>query len=247
MTDLLSVESLSKSFGALKAVDGVSLQVAAGEILGIAGPNGSGKSTLFNLITSIPMPADKGRVVFDNREIQSMRPDAICRLGLARTFQRDAEFPTLSVFDNVVVGAVYGSTAKQSAKAAAVAALERVGIAPEDWTRLAGEISTFDKKRVMIASALATAPRLLMLDEPASGLSPPEVRALAALIRSLNRDGLTVLLIEHVLPLLLEVSQRLIVLDQGRVLAEGAPDAIVADPRVVEAYLGSRGRHAAAA
>lgn len=246
MTALLSVESLSKSFGALKAVDGVSLQVAAGEILGIAGPNGSGKSTLFNLITSIPMPADKGRVIFDGREIQSMRPDAICRLGLARTFQRDAEFPTLSVFENVVVGAVYGST-KGAAKAAAVAALERAGIAPKDFTRLAGEISTFDKKRLMIASALATAPRLLMLDEPASGLSPPEVRALAALIRSLNRDGLTVLLIEHVLPLLLEVSQRLIVLNQGRVLAEGDPDMIVADPRVVEAYLGSRGRHAAAA
>ena len=247
MSVLLSVEGLSKSFGALKAVDGVSFQVTAGEVLGIAGPNGSGKSTLFNLITSIPMPADKGRVVFDGRAIQSMRPDAICRLGLARTFQRDAEFPTLSVFENVIVGAVYGSTAKGSAKAAAAAALERTGIARKDWTRLAGEISTFDKKRLMIASALATGPRLLLLDEPASGLSPPEVRALAALIRSLTEGGLTVLLIEHVLPLLLDVSQRLIVLNQGRVLAEGLPDAIVADARVVEAYLGSRGHHAAAA
>jgi len=246
MSVLLEVDGLSKSFGALKAVDGVSFQLRAGEILGIAGPNGSGKSTLFNLITNVPFSADRGRVVFDGREIQALRADAICRRGLARTFQRDAEFPTLSVFDNALVGAVYGGRSA-AAEAAAASALERAGVRRADWSRPAAEISTFDKKRLMIASALAAAPKLLMLDEPASGLSPPEVSELAALIRALNADGMSILLIEHVLPLLLDVSERLIVLNQGRVLAAGDPDGVVADPNVVEAYLGRRGRHASAA
>jgi branched-chain amino acid transport system ATP-binding protein len=241
MTALLAVEDIAKSFGALRAVDGVSFSLAPGEILGIAGPNGSGKSTLFNLITNVPVRADRGRVRFGGREIQRLRPDAICRLGLARTFQRDVEFGALTVRQNALVAGVYGGRGGSPA-AAAEQALDRVGLTGGLRGRLASDISTFDRKRLMIASALATGPKLLLLDEPASGLAPPEVKALAGLIRGLRADGLTILLIEHVLPLLLEVSERLIVLDQGRVLAEGNPDSVVRDPRVIEAYLGSRGR-----
>lgn len=248
MTALLDVRDLGKSFGALRAVDGVSFSVPSGVIYGIAGPNGSGKSTLFNLLTCIGMNADQGTVRFDGRPIQNGNPHAICRLGIARTFQRDAEFGTLSALENALVGAVYARSDRRSAaddEAAAARALRRVGLHPGVDTRKAAALSSYERRCLMIATALAADPRLLLLDEPASGLTPPEISRLAALIRRLKEEGMTILLIEHVLPLLLDVSQHLIVLDQGRVIAEGDPEAVVRMPNVVEAYLGKRRLEAA--
>lgn len=248
MKPLLAVSGLGKSFGALRAVDRVSFSVPRGAIHGIAGPNGSGKSTLFNLLTCAGMKADRGAATFDGEAVHNRSPHAVAKLGLARTFQRDAEFATLSVLDNALVGAAYGRPGRRPAaedRAAATAALERVGLGPGTHRRRASALSSYERRCLMIATALASGPRMLLLDEPASGLTPPEIARLAALIRGLNADGMTVLLIEHVLPLLLDVSQRLIVLDQGRVIAEGEPDAVVRMPAVVEAYLGKRAVEAA--
>lgn len=244
MSDILVVEGARKSFGQLRAVDEVSFAVRAGEIFGIAGPNGSGKSTLFNIITAIPFAPDGGRISFEGQAISRLSPHKICRLGVARTFQKETTFESLTALQNAALGAVYGRDAAQSegADARTREALEFVGIAPEQHHRPAGELSVFDKKRLMIASALATGPKLLLLDEPASGLTKPEVDETAALVRRINGQGISVLIIEHVLPLLLSLSERVMVLNQGRELITDLPDKVMTDERVIEAYLGSRGR-----
>ena len=248
MEPILVADRVSKSFGSLRAVDEVSLSVEQGEIFGIAGPNGSGKSTLFNIVTSIPFPSDSGRVVFEGKEIQRMRANRICRFGLARTFQKETAFDTLSTLDNVILGSTYGRGTNNSAESRRQAAetLEFVGIAEDQFDRPAAELSVFDKKRLMIASAIVTEPRVLLLDEPASGLTKPEIDETIDLIRRLNERGVTLLVIEHVLPLLLPlpllltVSARLLVLNHGSELVTGTPDDVIRDPRVVEAYLGTR-------
>jgi branched-chain amino acid transport system ATP-binding protein len=237
---ILEVESLERRFGALRAVDGISFSVAEGEILGIAGPNGSGKSTLFNCLTGVPFHASGGTVRFKGRNITGVPPHRICHQGLARTFQREAIFPSLSVQDNVMLAAHYGGGDETGVDEA----LAFVGMAPQSHGALAGDISLFDKKRLAIASAIVTAPRLLLLDEPASGLSKPEVAELAALIRRVNARGVTIILVEHVLSLLLDVSQRLLVLEAGKLIAVGEPAAVMREPRVVEAYLGRRASQA---
>jgi len=244
MDPILTVDAVSKSFGSLRAVDQVSFAVEAGEIFGIAGPNGSGKSTLFNIITSIPFPADSGRIIFDGRQIERRGANKICRTGLARTFQKETAFDTLSALDNVLLGAVYGHHVKSGDDLEnAHEALAFVGIDATQFSRPAAELSVFDKKRLMLASALATRPRVLLMDEPASGLTKPEIDETIDLIHRLNQDGITVLVIEHDLPLLLTVSQRLMVLNQGSELMTGTPDEVMRDQRVVEAYLGTRARH----
>jgi branched-chain amino acid transport system ATP-binding protein len=244
MSEVLAVESVSKSFGALKAVLEISFAVNAKEIFGIAGPNGSGKSTLFNIITGIPFGPDSGTVRFDGKQIQQLPPQAIARSGLVRTFQKETCFETLPALANVALAAVYrgGGRGRAMAHAAAVEALRMVDLDETEWVRPAGELSVFDKKRLMLASALAMRPRILLLDEPASGLTKPEIQATIALIRRINALGIAIVLIEHVLPLLLAVSERLMVLNQGTVLVTGEPDTVVRDERVIEAYLGSRGR-----
>jgi len=243
---LLTVESVSKLFGALRAVDQVSLTVESGEIFGIAGPNGSGKSTLFNVISGIPFGPDEGRVSFAGHDLRGLKGHQIARLGLARTFQRETSFDTLSVFDNALMGATYGLGRRQGGPGAgAVAdALTFAGFAPESFDRPAAELSVYDRKCLMLASALAMSPLLLMLDEPASGLTRPEIETLIALIRRIAARGIAILLIEHVMTVLLTLSQRVMVLDQGRVLALGDPDSVVENPDVIRAYLGDRKRAA---
>lgn len=239
---LLQVEGVCKAFGSLKAVDEVSFSVAPGEIFGIAGPNGSGKSTLFNLITGIPFGPDRGRIVFDGTDVHGLSGHAIARLGLARTFQRETSFDGLTVFENVLIGASYGKPDRPAAVARDVAAeaIEFVGLQRASFGRLAGELSVFDRKCLMLATAIAMEPKMLLLDEPASSLTRPEIETSIGLIRRTAARGITIVLIEHVLTFLMSLSQHLMVLNQGRVLAAGDPAAVIADERVVEAYLGTR-------
>jgi branched-chain amino acid transport system ATP-binding protein len=239
MSAILEVEDVSKHFGALRAVDGVSFSVEPGEIFGIAGPNGSGKSTLFNIMTGVPFHALTGEIRFKSGRIERLAPHLICRLGLARTFQCDAVFPSLTVRENVRVAVVNGARVRPT-PAQIDETLVACRLIEARFDQPAGEISVFEKKKLTLATALGTDPALILLDEPASGLTQPEVAELAELIRALQQRGITVLVIEHVLSLLFEVCARLMVLDQGKEIVTGAPSDVIRDPRVVEAYLGRR-------
>ena len=236
---LLEVDGLSKHFGAIRAVDDMAFRLEAGEVLGIAGPNGSGKSTLFNIITRIPFGASAGRVRFDGQPIQTLSDTAITRLGIVRTFQREAVFPSLSCVDNILVAieqtlGVRGAAAERLADEAS----ERVGFPRNFHNQPAGALPVFYQKQLMLTTAVAQRPRLLLLDEPASSLVEHEVDWVGDTVERLNADGLTIILIEHVLPLLMRVSTRLLVMEQGRKIADGDPKATIADPQVVAAYLG---------
>ena len=245
-TPILEAVRVTKCFGAFVAVDCISFSIEEGEVLGVAGPNGSGKSTLFNLLTGLPYHADAGEIRFRGESIAGTPPSRIARKGLVRTFQKDTEFRTLSARDNVLIGTCCRPDIIRAHRARAIdRALDRVALDTEHRTRLAGDLSIFDKKRLMIASALVGEPKLLLLDEPASGLTKPEIEQLRTLILGLNQSGMTIIVIEHVLTLLAAVANRLIVLNEGRVLTEGAPTAVVRNERVISAYLGGKAHHAA--
>ena len=243
LAPILVVEEVCKSFGSLAAVDRVSFHIEAGMVFGIAGPNGAGKTTLFNLISGVPWGPDRGAITFHGEAIAGLPGHQICRRGIARTFQKEAAFHTLTVVDNVRIAAVYGCAGgtDRSVEDEVDLQLDAFELAPfRDAT--AGTLPLFAKKRLMLASALATRPTLLLLDEPASGLNTLEQAEMDTIIRRLRVTGTTILLIEHVLPLLMAVSDRVMIMNQGRRLVEGTPDAVVADPQVVEAYLGERWR-----
>jgi branched-chain amino acid transport system ATP-binding protein len=231
---------LTKAFGGAIAVNDISFRVEAGEILGIAGPNGSGKSTLFNIITNVPVRADSGRTLFQGIEIQRWPGHKICAGGLARTFQRESVFPALSAIDNVLVAidVVARSAPLAEREDMAEAALDLVGFTATLHNMISGGLPVFLRKLVMIGSAMALRPKVFLLDEPASSLTAPEIDRIRQLILKLRAGGVTILLIEHVLSLLSSVSDRLMVLDQGSVIASGAPAEVIADPAVIEAYLG---------
>ena len=242
MTDtILDIRNVTKSFGGLKAVNDVSFKVRRGELLGIAGPNGSGKSTLFNVLTRIPFSVTKGEVWFEGQRIDRLPPHKISTLGLARTFQKDAEFPDLNARDTIALAAVYGRKLGQGpARSAADQILAEIGFSAERANMPTTEISVYERKQLMIGSALVMQPKVLMLDEPASGLTKPEIADLHTMLMKINAKGITILLIEHVLSLLLSVAERLIVLNQGKLLAEGSPNDVIKRPNVIEAFLGGR-------
>jgi branched-chain amino acid transport system ATP-binding protein len=237
MSALLSVKRLSKRFRGLLAVDGVSFDVSAGELFAIIGPNGAGKTTLFNMIAGAIAP-DEGSIIFASESIGGLPADAICRRGIARTFQIVRPFPALSVEDNVVIGALLHSRDVATARADAADLLRRLDLY-EQRSRIAATLTLPDRKRLEVARALATRPRLLLLDEVMAGLRPTESDRMVAILRSLNRDsGLTIVLIEHVMRAVMALASNVLVLDHGIAIAQGEPEAIVRDPAVVQSYLG---------
>jgi branched-chain amino acid transport system ATP-binding protein len=238
--NIIEVQGLGKSFGSLVAVDDVSFTIRRGEILGIAGPNGAGKTTLFNLISKIPFGPDRGQVVFDGRRIDNLKPHQIFRLGLARTFQKETTFAKLTVEENIRLAAGFGAGLRGTELANAVDhAVDLL-----DFSTLrshsASTLPVYETKRLMIASAVVTNPKLLMMDEPASGLNSMEQADLQQLILRLKDAGTSILLIEHILPLLFGVSERVMVMDFGKKLLEGPPSEVARDQRVIDAYLGGQ-------
>jgi len=234
---LLALHDVRKSYGALKVTDGISLAVEEGETLGILGPNGAGKTTLFNLISG-DVRADGGRVEYDGRDVTGAPPHQRCRAGIARSYQVPQPFGAMTVFENLVTAACFGG--RQSERAAwqtAREVLEETGLLPHA-NKPAGGLALLDRKRLELARALATRPRLLLLDEIAGGLTEPEARALVAELRRIKARGVTMVWIEHVVHALLSLADRLFVIDFGRKLAEGAPQAVMDDPQVRRVYMG---------
>jgi len=211
--------------------------VQEGAIFAVIGPNGAGKTTLFNLIAGAMAP-DGGRIIFDREPIHGLPADAVCRRGIARTFQLVRPFPALSVEDNVIVGALLRRTSVGAARERAHALLRRFDLFDRRH-RPASSLTLPDRKRLEVVRALATDPKLLLLDEVVAGLRPTEVDRLVAVLRELNREsGLTILLIEHVMRAVMALASRVLVLDHGTTIAEGTPEAVVRDPAVVQSYLG---------
>jgi branched-chain amino acid transport system ATP-binding protein len=240
---ILEVRDVTKSFGGLTALAGVSLELRRGEVLGLIGPNGAGKTTLFNVVAGA-YHADFGSVRFKGTPIDGLRPHDRCRLGIARTFQITKPFLGLTVLENVMVGAHFGHRARatmEHARARAQEALETVHLASRAET-LASALTIGERKRLEMARALATDPEVLLLDEVVAGLSPTEVDEMMDAIRRLNAGGRTILIIEHVMRAVMGVSSRVIVLHYGRKLAEGTPAQVVSNEEVIAAYLGGHGR-----
>jgi branched-chain amino acid transport system ATP-binding protein len=238
MSALLSVAAVSKRFYGVVAVDRVTFAVPEGAIFAVIGPNGAGKTTLFNMIAGAMAP-DDGAISFAGRSIAGLPADAVCRCGIARTFQIVRPFPALSVEDNVVIGALRHRRQVGAAREHARALLQRLELFDKRH-RIARTLTLPDRKRLEVARALATEPRLLLLDEVMAGLRPTETDRMVAILHALNREtGLTILLIEHVMRAVMALASRVLVLDHGVAIAEGAPEAIVRDPAVVQSYLGA--------
>jgi branched-chain amino acid transport system ATP-binding protein len=233
---MLEVRGLSKSFGGLKAVDQASLDVRQGEIVGLIGPNGAGKTTLFAAIAGFHAP-DAGRVAFEGKDITGLAPHRICAAGMVRTFQITQPFAKISVRENIMVGAYFRTADRKLAEREAEAVAGMVDMAGQ-LDQMGADLTVAGRKRLELARALATGPRLLLLDEVMAGLNPTEITEIVQVIRAIRESGVTILLIEHVMQAVTSLAERVYVLNQGRMIAEGTPAAIADNPEVIEAYLG---------
>lgn len=242
---LLSCRQVTKRFGALAAVDRLSFDVAEGEVLGIGGPNGAGKTTLFETISGLS-PANEGEIRFAGRRIERLSPERICHAGIARTFQLNAAFDSLTVWENVLAASTFGREAgffpgfrhARAASEQAEEALAFVGLT-DGRERIAENLPVLDRKLLMIAGALATKPRLLLMDEPVGGLTPTEIDRVVAVVERIRRAGITVVLIEHVMRFLVQLSDRVMILHHGEKIYEGSSAGLVRDATVVDVYLGA--------
>jgi branched-chain amino acid transport system ATP-binding protein len=233
---MLDVRDLTKRFGGLVAVDAASLQVPAGAIVGLIGPNGAGKTTLFATIAGFHKP-DAGCVMLQGHDITGLAPDRICARGMVRTFQITQPFAKLSVLENIMVGAYLHTGDRRDCTRRARDVARRVGLG-ERLDAMASELTVAGCKRLELARALATEPKLLLLDEVMAGLNPTEIAEIVAIVRAIRDGGVTILMIEHVMQAVMSLAEDVFVLNDGRVIAHGSPAAVTADPRVVEAYLG---------
>jgi branched-chain amino acid transport system ATP-binding protein len=238
---LLSAENVSKTFGSLRAVAGADLAIGEGEIIGLIGPNGAGKSTFFNCLAGDTLPTT-GQIVFDGKDVTRATPEEHARLGIGRTFQVPATFEDMTVLDNVMVGAFLRHHHRADARRHALAVLDLVGLADRAQLR-ARSLGTPGRKRLEIARVLATGPRLMLLDEALAGLTPAELQQAIALVKKIHQTGVTLVIVEHIMEVIMTLAARVIVFNQGRVIAQGAPSEVVKDEAVIEAYLGRGHRH----
>ena len=235
---ILKTKGISKVFGKLQALNNVDLEVTQGEIFGIAGPNGAGKSTLFNVIAGT-FPPTNGQIFFNDRDITLLKAYQICRLGLARTFQVPKTFPSLTVYDNIRVGVTFGGGGKGEQKDRIEQALDFLDL-NSVRNQPASNLDLYTTKLVMMAACLSTGCQLLMLDEPLAGLSVNEISDFLRVVRHINEDGgTTILMIEHILDSLIDISNRMLILDNGEVIYTGDPEGVRTDSRVIEVYLGA--------
>jgi branched-chain amino acid transport system ATP-binding protein len=240
---VLCLKDVTKKFGGLVALDKVSFEINYGEIVGLIGPNGAGKTTLINVVCGV-LKADDGDIFFEGRKITNKKPHQICRMGIARTYQIPKPFWSMSAVENVAIGVFFGKEGRGSslneAKSKAIELLEFVGFPKSRINAKARDLKLLEIKFLEIARALATDPKLLLLDEPFAGLTPPEIDDAVKLVKKINELGVTIIIVEHVIPLIVKLAQRLIVLNFGKKIADGSVTSVINDEEVIKAYLGEK-------